>query len=184
MDPTVDTTPPPRPRDDDPRRLTPGRIAATLVVIALVAMWVYAFSGMAKKDPPDLLDDDAFSVAAEPVCAATRDQLSELPPAQDAASPQERAVTVAQANALLEAMVDDLDAIAPDGGDRDERIAGLWLDDWRTHLADREQYVTDLAAGSTEPAAFTARGGRSITATIDNFAEVNSMPSCASTLDL
>ena len=184
MDPTVDTTPPPRPPDADDRRITPGRIAATVVVIALVAMGVYAFSGMAKKDPPDLLDDDAFSVAAEPVCAATRDQLAELPPAQDAASPEDRAVTVAQANVLLGAMVDDLEAIAPDGGDRDERITGLWLEDWRTHLADREQYVSDLEAGSTEPASFTARGGRSITATIDNFAKVNDMASCTTPLDL
>lgn len=184
MHPTVDTAPPPRPSDDDGRRITPGRIAATLVVIALVAMWAYAFSGLAKKDPPDLLDDDTFSVAAESICAATRDDLAELPPAQDAGSPEARAVTVAQANMLLEAMVDDLAAIAPDGNDRDERITALWLDDWRIHLGDRERYVADLEAGSTEPAQFTGRGGRSITATIDNFAEVNSMPSCASPLDL
>ena len=52
------------------------------------------------------------------------------------------------------------------------------------HLGDRENYVADLEAGSTEPAQFTGRGGRSITATIDNFAEVNSMPSCATPLDL
>ena len=183
MDPTVDTAPPPRTTGDD-RRITPGRVAATVVVIVLVAMWAYAFSGLARKDPPDLLDDERFPTEAESICAATRDDLAELPAAQDARSPEERAVTVAQANVLLDSMVDDLAAIAPTEGGRDERITALWIDDWRIHLGDRERYVADLEAGSTEPAQFTGRGGRSITATIDNFAEVNAMESCATPLDL
>ena len=71
------------------------------------------------------------------------------------------------------------------GGERhDARITALWLADWRTHLADRDRYVAALESGSTEPAQFTARGGRSITTTIDHFAEVNSMPSCATPLDV
>lgn len=174
----------PAPVATDDRRITPGRVAATVVVVALVAMWVYAFSGMAAKDPPDLLDEPTFSVAAEPICAAAVDRLDALPPALEARTPEERATTVARANAILTTMLDDLRAVAPDGQDRDSRITALWLDDWETHLADRAAYVEDLQAGSEAPPVFTARGGRSITATIDNFAKVNDMASCVTPLDI
>jgi hypothetical protein len=166
------------------RRITPGRVATMVVVVALVAMWIYAFSGMAAKDPPDLLDNDAFSTAAEPICADAVDQLDALPRAQEAGSPEERAGTVADANVILAAMVADLREIAPDQGDRDSRITGLWLDDWETHLADRAGYVEDLEDGAEGAPVFTARGGRSITATIDNFAKVNHMSSCVTPLDI
>jgi len=168
------------------RRVTPGRVVTTLVVVALVAMWVYAFSGMAKKDPPDLLDDAAFVLAAEPICDAAVARLDELPSAFEAGSPEERAGTVADASAILAVMVADLREVAPDGGDddRNTRITRLWLDDWETHLADRAVYVEDLEAGSEDPAVFTARGGRSITATIDNFAKVNEIENCATPLDI
>lgn len=174
----------PAPVDTDDRRITPGRVAAIVVVVALVAMWVYAFSGLAAKDPPDLLDDPTFSAAAEPLCAEAVDRLDALPRALEATTPEERATTVAQANAVLTAMVGDLRAIAPDDQDRDSRITGRWLDDWETHLADRAAYVEDLQAGSEAPPVFTARGGRSITATIDNFAKVNAMASCTTPLDI
>ncbi|MCB1005675.1 MAG: hypothetical protein KDB35_15940 [Acidimicrobiales bacterium] len=155
-----------------------------MVVLGLVLLWVYALSGAARRDAPDLLDDPSFATAAEPVCAEARDALAELPPAQQAPSPEARATTLADANAVLATMVDDLAALAPEGDDRDARITALWLADWRTHLADRDRYVAALESGSTEPAQFTARGGRSITTTIDHFAEVNSMPSCATPLDV
>lgn len=191
MDATSPVTPTPVPPDpagedvDGGRRgWTLGRVAAVVVVLAIVLMWIYAFSGVAAKDPPDQLDDPAFAQAAEPVCAATVEQLDELPSARDAGSPEQRAVTVREANALLTTMVDDLEALVPDSGDRDERITGLWLDDWRTHLDDRAAYADALADGGTDAPQFTARGGRSITATIDNFAKVNDMASCTTPLDL
>lgn len=166
------------------RGWTVGRVAAVVVVLGLTLMWIYAFSGVAAKDPPDQLDDPAFAEAAEPVCAAARDELEALPAARDAESPEERAVTVRQANTVLTSMVDELDGLVAPGDDRDERITRLWLADWRTHLEDRAAYAESLAAGSTDPAEFTARGGRSITATIDHFAEVNDMASCTTPLDL
>lgn len=182
--PTQDPAQEPDDEHGDRRRVTPGRIATTAVVVALVAMWVYAFSGMAKKDPPDLLDDAAFATAAGPICEDARAQLDELPSALEAGTPEERAETVAEANTILTAMVADLRGAAPERDDRDSEITGLWLDDWETHLADRAAYVEDLEAGSEEPAVFTARGGRSITATIDNFAKVNDIADCATPLDI
>lgn len=166
------------------RLVTPGRVLTTVVVVALVAMWFYAFSGMAKKDPPDLLEDAAFATAAAPICGAAVAELDELPSAFEAGTPEERAGTVADANRILTAMVADLRQVAPDDGDRDSEITQLWLDDWETHLSDRAAYVDELEAGSEEPAVFTARGGRSITATIDNFAAVNEIEDCAVPLDI
>ncbi|HMQ26740.1 MAG TPA: hypothetical protein PKA98_12190, partial [Acidimicrobiales bacterium] len=63
------------------RGWTVGRVAAVVVVLGLTLMWIYAFSGVAAKDPPDQLDDPAFAEAAEPVCAAARDALDALPAA-------------------------------------------------------------------------------------------------------
>lgn len=176
--------PPAVPTDADDRRITPGRVAATVVVLGLVALWVYAFSGLARKDPPDLLDDPSFSQEAEPVCAVAVGAVEALPAAQDAPSPEVRAETVARANQILDEMVADLRLAAPTGADRDSRITGLWLDDWGTYLSDRRSYADALRRGSEDPPEFTPRGNRAITTTIDNFAEVNDMASCATPLDL
>jgi hypothetical protein len=166
------------------RRITPGRVAATIVVAGLLAMWVYAFSPWVVKDPPDTLDNDAFARQAQPVCAAAREQLDALPAARTATSPAQRATTVAQATTILGHMVDQLRPLAPQGASRDARITGLWLHDWETYLGDRRAYVVALQHGSTRPPTFTARGGESITVTIDNFAGVNRMLSCATPLDI
>ena len=147
-------------------------------------MWIYAFSGLARKDPPDLLDDPAFSRTAETTCATAVDALDQLPNAIDEPTPQSRAQTVAEANRILDQMVVSLRRQAPTRADRDSDITGRWLDDWDTYLSDRRAYVQALRGGSEEAPVFTARGGRSISATIDNFAEVNDMASCATPLDL
>ena len=60
-------------------------------------------------DPPDHLDDPAFALAAEPICAAAVAELEQrdlLHPSPD--SPADRADIVDSSNAVLAAMVDDL----------------------------------------------------------------------------
>ena len=171
--------------DDAPRRrITVGRVVIILVLLGLALMWIYALSGAAKQDPPDQLDDRAFPEAAERRCAAALEVIEDLPAAQEAENPEERAPSAAAATDELEAMVDDLAAEAPTGAGRDARITGLWLQDWRTYLEDRRDYVTELEQGSEEPFEVTPRGNRQITVTIDNFATVNDMESCATPQDI
>ena len=166
------------------RRVTVGRVAIIVVLLALALLWVYALSGAARKDPPDQLDDPAFSEAAEPRCAEAREVIDGLPAAQDAESPEDRATTVAAATDELSAMIDDLEAEAPTGESRDARITRDWIDDWRIYLSDRRAYVEQLEAGSEDPFEVTPRGNRQITVTMDNFATVNRMASCAAPLDI
>ncbi|MDZ7733489.1 MAG: hypothetical protein U5R31_10645 [Acidimicrobiia bacterium] len=91
-----------------PRRWTSGRIVVGVGVLACVAMWAYVFSPWSRSDPPGTLDDPAFAEAAQPVCAATRDQLDGLTPARESENPRERAEVVRRANVLLADMVDEL----------------------------------------------------------------------------
>jgi hypothetical protein len=170
--------------DAPARRITVGRVVIVAVLLALALMWIYALSGAAKEDPPDQLDDPSFPEAAEARCADAVAVIDDLPPAQDVATPEERAPIVATATDGLDAMVDDLEAEAESLEGRDAEITAEWIADWRTYLEDRRDHEAELEGGSTEPFEVTPRGNRQITVTMDNFATVNDMESCATPLDL
>jgi len=152
-----------------------------LVVAATIGMWAYLFL-IADPGIPDELDDPTFPTEGQAICAEAVARIEDLPPAQEATSPEERGVAVADANEILTEMVADLRAIAPDGG-QDERITRLWLEDWDTYLSDRAEYADKLAAGEDAELLVTARGAGQITVTLDHFAVANDMEDCQSPLD-
>ncbi len=158
-----------------------GTVLAVLVVAATIGMWAYLFL-IADPGIPDQLDDDTFPTEAQALCAEAVARIDELPPAADAASPEERGDAVSEANDILAAMVVDLRAIAPDEG-QDERLTRLWLEDWDTYLTDRAEYADALLAGEDAELLVTARASGQITVTLDHFAMVNDMLDCQSPLD-
>lgn len=158
-----------------------GTVLAVLVVAATIGMWAYLFL-IADPGVPDQLDDDTFPTEGQAICADAAARIDELPAAQDATSPADRAVSVADANEILTEMVADLRAIAPTEG-QDERLTRLWLEDWDSYLADRADYADKLAAGEDAELMITARGGGQITVTLDHFAVVNHMLDCQTPLD-
>ncbi|HET6952187.1 MAG TPA: hypothetical protein VFI47_17530 [Acidimicrobiales bacterium] len=177
---------------DEPagRRLTPTRMLLTLVVVALVSMWgyvLYLAFGPGRQPPIDRLDDPAFAEAAEARCADALETVDALPVASEATSAADRADVLDQADAAFAAMLDDLEGmteLAPAAGDQ-RRRATEWLADWRTYLADREDYADRLR---TDPGARLLVSekpgeGRQITGWIDEFAKANRMPSCVSPAD-
>jgi hypothetical protein len=168
-----------RRRTTGPPRL--GTVLALVVVAATIGMWAYLFL-VADPGIPDQLDDDAFPDEAQSVCAAAVERIEGLPPAQEAESPEERAVAVTEANQILTQMVTDLRAVAPTAG-QDARLIRLWLEDWDTYLADRVEYAEGLAAGEDVELLVTARGAGQITVTLDHFAMVNDMLACSAPLD-
>ena len=174
-DPTAHAGPVHRPRL--------GTLLALMAVVAMVALWVYLFA-FADPGVPDRLDDPAFGESAQEVCAAARQDIDGLPPAQQARTPQERAETVAEANQVLLVMLDDLGALAPDDGE-DAELVGRWLDDWDTYVGDRQEYVQALQAGEDAELLVTPQveGGGQITETIDHFARINDMVDCQVPLD-
>jgi len=163
------------------RRPRVGTVLALLVVAGTIGMWAYLFL-IADPGIPDQLDDDTFPTEAQTICAEAVDRIDELPAAADAATPEARGATVAEANEILTAMVADLRAIAPTEG-QDARLTRLWLEDWDTYLTDREEFAAALAAGEDAELLITSRGAGQITVTLDHFAMVNDMLACSTPLD-
>lgn len=172
-----------RPSRPGPAR-TLGRSLIIVAVLGSTLVWLYALSGAARRDPPNTLDDPAFAAAAEPICARARGAVDALPLAQETPDHRERASVVLEGNGALEDMIADLRPLVPTDG-RDAQMLGDWLADWERYLADRASYAERLA---TDPDArfYVADkgGGIQVTKAIDNLAEVNDMPSCATPEDV
>lgn len=172
-----------------PRRWRPTRVLVLVVVAGLVAMWgyvVYLAFWEGRQPPVDRIDDPAFAEAAEARCAEALDRVAELPPAQDADSPAERAAVLDEANVTFAVMLDDLEGtvtLVPAGDQRTH--ATEWLADWRTFLGDREDFADRLRTdpGARMLVSEKAGEGRHVTEWIDEFAKANRMSSCASPAD-
>ena len=91
------------------RRLV--RLAAIAALAASFGIWVYAYSGAARRPAPDLLDDPTFSTAAEDRYALAMAELETLPGALDAVDGPDRADQVRATNVVYRAMLDDLDGL-------------------------------------------------------------------------
>ena len=155
----------------------PGGIAAAVVVAGSFALWAYALSGVARRDPPDTLADKAYASRAEQVCAPYRRIVDALPPAPASKTPQDRAAVLGEATDTLTEMVAGLRTIAPDNP-ADQAIVDAWLQDWDHYLADRYAYRDKLATGTDAKFLLTSSFGVIYTRSMDNLATVNAMPSC------
>lgn len=181
-------TPDATPRDD--RRSVAGMVKAGLVgavVAASFGIWIYAYSGAASGDRPftDLLDDPTFSDAANPICTATMEDLSELPNALEAESATERADHLDVANRLLYSMVDDLAAIdQAEASDRDRGMINQWLDEYRVFVDDRQRWAGELRRDPTARPTYTNLGTGRIETRLTWFAEVNNMAVCSTPEDI
>jgi hypothetical protein len=161
---------------------SPRRRAAWIAGLGFAAvcfgLWVYA---LFVYDPGLLVDelaDRTFPRAAEQVCAATLAELDTLPRAETAASAAERADTIDRADTLLLAMVADLRPLVPTEPPEAEEAVNEWLDDWETHIEDRQDYAARLRQDADARFTETAKGSRQISRAIDGYAQVNRMRSC------
>lgn len=176
------------PEHDDAADVRRNRVfmAAGVGIVGLLAiMWTLAFSGWRDPGTIDELDDPAFALAAEDVCAAARTDLDALPGAPDATSPADRGAVVQVATDRLELMVAELRTMVPAGTD-DGAALTRWLDDWDLYLSDRRAHEAELLAGNDVRFIVSASAnGAQVTKSLDRFAEVaNPMPSCATPGDL
>jgi hypothetical protein len=174
---------PPRPRWRRSTKVQAVVLALNVVFWAAILAWTVTVDE-ADIDPPDHLDDPAFALAAEPICAeavATLERRDLLHPHPD--TPNDRAETTDAANAVLGAMVVELRGIEAPPGEEGEWVAA-WLVDWEQHIADRQEWADGLRLGDDGPFTESDRGGEQLSKVIDNFAEVNDMPSCATTHDV
>jgi hypothetical protein len=165
-------------------RWTAGSVGLLVAVILIALMWAYILLPFSKHPgTPTTLKDTSFTTAAEQACAAAEADIGKLPKAETAQSPEERAVVLIKANAIVAALVKSLEAIEPKTvGDR--QFTDQWLADWNSYLASRQAYAQKLAAGEDDRFAVQAEGGHPITERMDGFAQINGMPSCQTPLDV
>jgi hypothetical protein len=176
----VQSTPTERPSDG--RRVTPSRVAIVLILLGIAGLWGYALTRQ-PQPPPDRIDDSAFAVRAEEICASTAADRDALPQAFETDDPLARADVVEQSNHELEAMLAELRANVP-AAERDQRMLDEWLGDWSTYLDNRREYVQRLREDGDTRIYVAEKDGRQITVAVDRFAEVNDMPSCRTPKDI
>ncbi len=168
------------------------KVALTLVVLAIIGMWVWIYL-FAPRDNPDRLQSRSFAVAAEAVCAPLQARIDALPTGRDVEKVSERNDQIAAGTELTETMVAALKeayrAHVTDQGD--SQILDAWFADWDAYLEDRWRHVDKLhewgedATGSDLRFILRERAeGGIYTRRIDGLANVNDMSSCHTPLDL
>jgi hypothetical protein len=161
------------------------RSGLTIVVLAMLAMWIYAFF-FSSRESINKIGDAAWAARSEEICAAAKSELFDLADyslIDGDADLAERAAIVRQANEIVTRMVTDLAAVAPTDP-KGQALVPLWLADYRTHLADRAEHVALLEAGMNPAFAETQVDGLPLSEKIATFATDNRMPACAPPRDL
>ncbi len=161
-----------------------GRTAGTLAAVGILSLWLYAFFIYDPGLKIDELADRSFPLAAEQVCAATRERIDALPPAFRADTPADRADVVDQANRELRSMVAELRNIVPADAGRITTGVNEWLDDWGQYIDDRQAYADGLRVDGDTRFTESVKANRQVSRAIDGFAKVNRMESCTAPGDV
>jgi len=166
------------------RRRRWALIAAAVFAIASFGVWIWA---LFIYDPGLLIDelgDKTFPRAAEKVCAPAVAKVDALPRAEVTTDPIRRAAVIDEADVILEDMLARLRPIAPTSPAAAKEAVREWLGDWETHMRDRAAFAAELRRDPNARYKETTKGTRQISLAIDSFAQVNSMPSCATSGDV
>lgn len=161
------------------------RTGLTLVIVAMLAMWVYAFF-FSSRESVNKIGDQMWSERAESICVRAKSDLFKLADYRlisGEADLAERASLVREATDILEAMVTDIARQQPTD-DKGLAIVPLWLADYATYLDDRDAYASLLEQGINSPFAETQIDGIPLSEKITTFANDNRMPTCAPPRDL
>lgn len=165
-------------------RQNAGRALAGLAA-ATTLLWVGAivYGAIVQPKPAGWLEDRRFPTAAEPICADAVADVDRFPPAHESPTPEARATVIRESTGRLATMLDDLDAVVPEADG--SKWIRMWLADWRVHLDDRLDFARRLdERGASEEFFESLKADTQISKSLDNFAEINAMPSCATTGDV
>jgi hypothetical protein len=160
-----------------------ARTVVTIVVLMLIAMWVYAF-GFASKHSPYRIDDDAWRARAQGICEkyeAERLGLVDMDAGYIAEPTNEqmlqRADVVDAATDILVAELDEVFAVLPPS-DRDQALAAEYRGYYEKLIADRRVYTARLREFDNQPYFETMVDGGPVTNVLNDFAIVNEMRAC------
>ncbi|MEM7322864.1 MAG: hypothetical protein AAF531_07250 [Actinomycetota bacterium] len=161
-----------------------GRVVAGIVIAASFGVWVYAYSGYADRETPDLLADRPMAETAESICAAALRDVEAMPNALDAVDGADRAEQIRATTARFSVMVDDLDRLDRTT-ERDDQIFSDWLSDWRVLLNDRLIYADAIAVDPNAQFYITDTGvNERLDRRVTRFANTNLIVSCAAPTDV
>tara|TARA_B100000953_G_scaffold227660_1_gene189236 strand:- start:36 stop:569 length:534 start_codon:yes stop_codon:yes gene_type:complete len=166
------------------KRWTPWRVASLILLLVIIAFWIWALSPLAPQGHPDKLDDSTFALAAKPFCVETENDLKDLPLALTSRTPEERAQLIDLGTAIYRDLLQSLAGIVPDPNTNDGRIVKLWIDDYKVYLNDRDLYADKFRAGIDEAFTVSKKGNRWVTEPIDEFAKANDLKECMTPLDV
>ncbi len=171
---------------DEPRRQRPVvRALLTLVVLLLVAMWVYAFVFASKKGVYRV-DSDEWRANAEAVCEAAQVERLQLADTSAGyienptnAQMIERADVVDKATDIVERQLDAIVAF-PVTTERDRELVASFEGFYRTLISDRRTYTARLREFKLEPYRETllVKGGP-VTNALTDFTSGNNVKACA-----
>lgn len=159
-----------------------------MVVVAIAAMWVYAF-GFAPRESINRIDDPAWQARSEARCAQAEDErfaledLTAMDP-NDPAALKRKADLVEKATDSLERAIDDIAADTPADA-KGQAIVPDWIAEYRIYLEDRRDFIRALRSADRRPFfAETEVGGVPVSERISKFARENDMRSCQAPYDL
>lgn len=163
------------------------RLPMAVVVVLFATFWIWAIF-FASKESINRIDDRDWAARAQGVCAAAtldRQALTDYRRVDldDPAQLAERAAVVDRATDILESMLGQVVAVAPDDP-KGAELVPMWADDYRTYLGNRRTFTENLRAGRNEPFRELAVDGIPIAERLARFANDNDMPACAPPDDL
>ena len=173
----ADTAPGRAPRT---RKQIAARVAIGVSILTIVVMWLYAFI-FASKSAIAQVSDKSWSERAEQICDRRNDLLDQN--ARDTrestdGSPQAVGVGVARGTDIVEAALNEVEAVLPASAEDQELIAE-WDRLYRIYIADRRATEKKLAAGEAAELNETTLSGSPISESIADFTKVNNMDSCS-----
>ena len=157
-----------------------ARIALGIVILLIIAMWVYGFL-FASESAVAKVHDSSWAKRAEQICSRRNDLLDQNAKRtreSSDGSPQSVGVGVAKGTDIIETALDEVEAVLP-AGTEDQKLIGEWDKLYRTYIADRRATEKKLAAGEAAELNETTLNGAPISDTIADFTKVNRMDSCA-----
>lgn len=172
---------------DQYMRRTVGRVFIGSCISLLAMMWVYALF-FASKEAVNQIGDKAWQGRAETICnnaAIARKELADYRLINESGPDAlvGRADIVDKATSILVAMVNQLADSTPTDA-KGAELVPLWINDYRTYIADRNAYTQMLRTGVNNAFAETTIDGLPLSEKLATFAADNYMVSCKPPRDL
>lgn len=183
----TDTVPPTDQSAIAPWRRRLGRSAVALFLVGMAALWTYVLF-LAPRDGVNRFEDRGWAAAAEQICLDAEQSRFELADYRrldtgGADLIRERADIIDSATDTLDSMVDRLEVTLPSDA-KGQAIVPMWIDEYRTYIADRRRYAADLRSTGENLPFYETMSEVPISERLATFAADNEMPTCSPPMDL